>query len=250
MFAGLTLGIQGPPPQAAEVLAELRTSLESLVSDSAYGYPGLAGLMYFRPAEEIESSLLVRLGSVLDNLGNVADRMEVVTGRVEVVADSLEETVRQLGGIITQLLEQDLLPASDEQSAYPRLVLVRPELETAEDMTHERIQHAGWDRWTKALSEIGFHEFRVHFLCGHDLSEVPCGPGGRGFPIKHPKDWVKQWLPLMQVTRSMICNCSSVHSDRAVYLLDVASEHHGVKALIIVCFVSFRCGSVYCGATP
>lgn len=202
MFAGLTLGIQGPPPQAEEVLAKLRASLEDLVSDSAYGYPGLTGLMYFRPAEKIESSLLVGLRSVLDNLGNVADRMEVAAGRVEVVADSLDETARKLGGIVTQLLEQELLAASDEQSEYPRLALVRPELETKEGTTHERIQHAGWDRWTKALSDIGFHKFRLHFLCEHDLSEVPCGPDGLGFPIEQPKDWVKQCLPLVQVTRS------------------------------------------------
>lgn len=204
MFAGLVLGIQGPPPQAAEVLAELTASLDKLVSHKIHGYPGLTGLMYFRPAEKIESSLLVGLRSTLDNvgnLGNVAERMEVAAGRMEVVAGSLEETARKLGGIVTQLLEQKLLAATDEQGEYPRLVLVRPELELENEGggTHERIQRAGWDRWTSALSDITLHKFRLHFLCEHDLSEVPCGPDGRGFPIEQPKDWVKQWLPLMQV---------------------------------------------------
>ncbi|CAM9984147.1 unnamed protein product [Ectocarpus fasciculatus] len=213
MFAGLTLGIQGPPPAAAEILAELKASLENLVSDSAFAYPGLAGLMYFRPAKKIKSSQLLGLRAVVDNLGNAADRVEVAAGRAEVAAGrsevaagSLEETARKLGGIVNQLLEQELFGASDEHSReYPRLVLVRPELETKDGGTHERIQHAGWDRWMKNLNDVGFHhKFRLHFLCEHDLSEVPCGPDGRGFPIDHLKDWVKQCLPLMQASLWML----------------------------------------------
>ncbi|CAM9909050.1 unnamed protein product [Ectocarpus sp. 12 AP-2014] len=213
VLAGLTLGIQGPPPRAADILAELKESLENLVSDSAFGYPGLAGLMYFRPAKKSKSCQLLGLRAVVDNLDNAADRVEVAAGRAEVAAGrsevaagSLEETARKLGGIVNQLLEQELFGASDEHSGeYPRLVLVRPELETKDGGTHERIQHAGWDRWMKNLNDVGFHhKFRLHFLCEHDLSEVPCGLDGRGFPIDQLKDWVKQCLPLMQASLWML----------------------------------------------
>lgn len=41
LFAGLTLGVQAPPPVAPEVLWDLEQSLTAMVKDSAYGYPGL-----------------------------------------------------------------------------------------------------------------------------------------------------------------------------------------------------------------
>lgn len=199
-FAGLTLGVLGSPPHAPKVLAELRALLEQLVSDSAYGYPGLTDLMCFGPEETTDSTLLKDLRAPLDN---VADRVEVAAGRVEVAADSLEDTAKTLGGVVNKLLEQPLLAASDEQSEYPRLVLLRPEQDTEEGEPHERIQRAGWDRWTKALESLPevrlHHKFRLHFLCEHDLSEVPCGLDGRGYRIEHLKDLVQQCVPLMQV---------------------------------------------------
>ncbi|CAM9290372.1 unnamed protein product, partial [Hapterophycus canaliculatus] len=178
-FAGLVLGIQGPPAMAAEVLENLRESLETLVSDPVLGYPGIAekGEMYFAPPKTRESKFLDGLRSTLDNINKRLDRID---------------------GIVSQLLEQDLLAASGEPSEYPHRVLVRPELEDEDGGPPEVIQHAGWDRWTKALSDIGSHKFRLHFLCEHDSSVVPCGPEGRGYLIEQPKEWVKKWLPLMQ----------------------------------------------------
>ncbi|CAN0244153.1 unnamed protein product [Pylaiella littoralis] len=178
-FAGLVLGIQGPPVMAAEVLGKLRESLENLVSDPVYGYPGIAekGSMYFTPLERRESKYLDGLRRTLDNL---------------------QKAVDGLAGMVSQLMEQELLAANDEPSEYPRLVLVRPELTDKDGETPERTQRAGWDRWTKALSDIESHKFRLHFLCEHDSSEVPCGPEGRGYLIEQPKEWVKRCLPLMQ----------------------------------------------------
>ncbi|CAM9554620.1 unnamed protein product, partial [Ectocarpus sp. 4 AP-2014] len=86
-FAGLTPGVQGSPSHAPKVLAELRALLEQLVSDSAYGYPGLTDLTYFGPEETTDSTLLKDLRALLDN---VADRVEAA-GRVEEAADSLED---------------------------------------------------------------------------------------------------------------------------------------------------------------
>lgn len=194
-FAGLVLGIQGPPVMAAEVLGKLRESLENLVSDPVYGYPGIAekGSMYFTPLERRESKYLDGLRRTLDNL---------------------QKAVDGLAGMVSQLMEQELLAANDEPSEYPRLVLVRPELTDKDGETPERTQRAGWDRWTKALSDIGSHKFRLHFLCEHDSSEVPCGPEGRGYLIEQPKEWVKRCLPLMQVSPRLTCSDSCLVSFR------------------------------------
>lgn len=56
-FVGLTLGVQGSPAQAPKVLSALRASLEQLVADSAFGYPGLKFLTPFGEAAETRSFL-------------------------------------------------------------------------------------------------------------------------------------------------------------------------------------------------
>ena len=203
-FAGLTLGVQGSPAQAPKILEELRASLEQLVADSAFGYPGLTFLMSFGEVVETKSTCLGGLRSLLDNVEDVVDRLKVATAR-------LEETARKLGGVVDQLVEQELLAASARRKdyPYPRLVIVVPDSEG--DGAQERIQRVGWDRWTKAweslhLPEVGLHhKFRLRFLCEHDLAEVPCGPDGRGYPIEQLKGWVKNCMPLMKVTVGTTC---------------------------------------------
>lgn len=67
-------------------------------------------------------------------------------------------------------------------------MIVVPDAE--EDGAQERIQRVGWDRRTKAWDSLQLpdvrlhHKFRLRFLCGHNLAEVPCGPDGRGYPIE------------------------------------------------------------------
>lgn len=197
-FAGLTLGAEGLPAQARNVLAELRASLEQLVADSAYGYPGLTFSMSFGAPVEIRSNLRRNLRALLDNVEGVVDRMGEAV-------DRLELTASKLGEVANQLLEQELLAASAKRKEYPypRLVILVPDSE--ESGAQERIQRVGWDRWTTAweslhLPDIMHHRFRLRFLCEHNLAEVRCGPGGRGYPIENLKDWVKQCAPLMQVS--------------------------------------------------
>lgn len=208
MFAGLTLGVKGSPPLASKILSELTESLDQLVSDSAYGYPGLAALLYFRPEERINARLLTDLRALLDNredLCKVVDRLGVAASTVEVAAASLEETARKLGGVVQQLVEQELLAASAKRKElpYPRLVILVPDAE--ECGAQERIQRVGWDRWRKAWESLHLpdvslhHKFRLRFLCEHNLGEVPCGPDGRGYPVEHLKEWVEQCVPLMKV---------------------------------------------------
>lgn len=192
-FAGLTLGVQAELPLARAVLADLETSLEAMVNDSAHGFSGLSPLMYFGDPQEIRSTMLEDLRDFMDNIG----------AKLIEVAEKLDETAHQLW-------KQDLLVASREQSGYPRLVIIRPEAEPGRDDSHERIHHSGWDRWQKAwktfsLCDIGMHRnFCLLFLCEHDLAEVPCGPHGRGFPVAQLKDWVQSCVPLIQVTHDTV----------------------------------------------
>ena len=60
-FAGLTLGVQGRRPEARVILRRLKKSLKQLVSDSAYGYPGLASSMSFDDPVETKSNELSAL---------------------------------------------------------------------------------------------------------------------------------------------------------------------------------------------
>lgn len=187
-FAGLTLGVQGRRPEARDILKDLKASLEHLVSDSAYGYPGLAPLMSFEDPVETKSKELWALRSLLDNFN-----------------DRLETIELKLDGVANQLVEQVLWAASAKQKEcpYPRLMILVPDGE--ESGTPGRIQRVGWDRWTEAWKKLEesatlHQKFRLRFLCEYNLTEVPCGPYGRGYPIAKPKDWVKACAPLMQVS--------------------------------------------------
>ncbi|CAN0171033.1 unnamed protein product [Scytosiphon promiscuus] len=187
-FAGLTLGVQGLRHEARPILEELKASLEQLVSDSAYGYPGLSMLMSFGELEETKSKELVSLRLLLDNIGERLDRIE-----------------RRLDGVANQLVEGMMLAASADKNGcpYPRLVILVPEAEGRG--TQGRIQREGWDRWTEAWQRLYEHvesheKFRLRFLCEYNLAEVPCGPDGRGYLIEKPKEWVKKCVPLMQAS--------------------------------------------------
>lgn len=165
VFAGLTLGVQTTASDAPEVLKDLEASLGAMIEDSAYGYPGLHPLMYFRGPEVIKST-----------------QLEDLRRQLETMDEKLLELAERLGEVAHQLWNQELLAACERRSEYPRLVIIRPEVEAGRDGNHDRIQHAGWDRWKKAweslrLSDVSMHhKFRLNFLCEHDLSEVPCGP--------------------------------------------------------------------------
>ena len=93
--------------------------------------------------------------------------------------------------------------ARRRKSPYPRLVILVPEEE--ENGTQGRIQRAGWKRWTEAWQKLEGsvelnNKFRLRFLCEFNLTEVPCGPGGRGNLIKETTDRVEKCVPLMQVS--------------------------------------------------
>ena len=221
-FAALTVGVQGSPEQAPGVLRELKALVGELVRDQAHGYPGLGHLIHFRETEEIDTSDVLaelravverqttasgRLHTVLGRQEAVAERQEAIVERQEAVVLQLEETVKELGDIVRALLEQDLLAATEAQSEFPRLMILKPEQanRTIESENLDQFRYNTWNRWITAwekfgIRDPGFHQvFRLQFLCEYDLSEVPCGPDGNGYPIKKLANWVKRCIPLLQV---------------------------------------------------
>ncbi|CAN0014690.1 unnamed protein product [Pylaiella littoralis] len=193
-FAGITLSVQGVRTEAREVLTKLKKSLEQLVSDSAYGYPGLAPLMSFEEPVETKSTELGELRRRLDNLD-----------------ERLEKIERKLDGVANQVAEQLLFAASATQDMcpYPRLVILVPvdDKLPVDDKsgTRGQFQRKGWIRWKEAWEKLeGSVElndkFSLRFLCEYNLTEVPCGPDGRGYLLEEPKEWVKKCIPLMQAS--------------------------------------------------
>lgn len=193
-FAGITLGVQGVRTEAREVLAKLKKSLEELVLDSAYGYPGLAPLMSFEEPVETKSTELRELRRRLDNLD-----------------ERLEKIERDLHGVANQVAEQLLFAASATQDMcpYPRMVILVPvdDKLPVDDKsgTRGQFQRKGWIRWKEAWEKLERsvelnNKFRLRFLCEYNLTEVPCGPDGRGYLLEMPKEWVKKCIPLMQVS--------------------------------------------------
>ena len=221
-IAGLMFCVQAPPAMAPTVLTALRASLQHLVADEAYGYPGLKCSMSFEDPAEVKSTLLRDLRALLDNRDDLVKAVD----RLGKTVDRLEVTASKLSGVANQLVQQELLAASAERKEYPypRLVILVPDGEAYGN--NERIQRVGWDRWRKAweslsLPDVGLHhKFRLRFLCEHSLEEIPCGPDGLGYPIEQLKDWVKRCVPLMKVSFGV----------------------HLVGLLVrFVCFVSLRC---------
>eukprot|EP00752_Nemacystus_decipiens_P013381 g11847.t1 len=180
----------------------LRESLQHLVADEAFGYPGLKCFMSFEDPAEVKSTLLRDLRAFLDN----RDEFGKTVDRFGKTVDRLEVTASKLSGVANQLVQQELLAANAERKKYPypRLVILVPDGEAYGN--NERIQRVGWDRWRKAweslsLPDVGLHhKFRLRFLCEHSLEEVPCGPDGLGYPIEQLKDWVKRCVPLMKAS--------------------------------------------------
>ncbi|CAM9917938.1 unnamed protein product [Ectocarpus fasciculatus] len=201
-YAGLTLGVQAPSAVARNVLEELKASLQLLVADPAYGYPGLKFSMLFGDTAETKPTLLKHLR----DLRALLDNQEELVDKLGKTVDRLEETASKLVGVANQLVQQELFAAIAKRKKYPypRLVILVPDGQA--DGNSERIQRVGWDRWKKAweslsLPDVGLHhKFRLRFLCEHSLEEVPCGPDGLGYPIEQLRDWVKQCVPLMKAS--------------------------------------------------
>lgn len=227
-FAGITLGVQGVRTEAREVLTALKKSLEQLVSDSAYGYPGLAPLMSFEEPVETKSTELGELRRRLDNLD-----------------ERLEKIERKLDGVANQVAEQLLFAASATQDMcpYPRLVILVPVDDKLpvdnESGTRGQFQRKGWVRWKEAWEKLEGsvelnNKFSLRFLCEYNLAEVPCGPDGRGYLLEVPKEWVKKCIPLMQVRQG-----NRFHFRVRVEVAS-GSGHHQVKALIDSKLLSFH----------
>lgn len=189
-YPGLVICVKGNTNAARDALDMLKKKVGSMLSDEARGYPGLRPPVY-------EGTTTVRVSDVVERLSLYLDNR----------LDRLESTVKKIAGVTNSILEGMYL-ASRKKNKYPRLFILKPEREevvvTGEppqgrmvNETAEGMQHETWDKWIKGWQ---IHKkFRLVFLCEHDLTEVECGPDGRGYPVEQLSLWVQRCIPLIQV---------------------------------------------------
>lgn len=196
-YPGLMLCVKGNTPEARNVLESLTSEVERLLTDKVHGYPGL-GSVVFEGTETVGVSMLS------------ADLRRYLDNRF----DRLDATVRRVAGVANQVL-RELYLASEKDSQYPRLLVLKPDIQTSSPQTRsptrsyvtmqqdnrrgeaKGMQRETWNGWIQAWKENT--TFRVVFLCEHDMTEVKCGPGGLGYLVKDLPKWVKACMPLLQV---------------------------------------------------
>lgn len=54
-----------------------------------------------------------------------------------------------------------------------------------------------WSEWINGFTEG--RKTRLIFLCEHDMTEVECGPDGKGYLLKDLPSCVRVCLPLLKV---------------------------------------------------
>lgn len=55
-------------------------------------------------------------------------------------------------------------------------------------------------KWSRFRS-VFVVDLSLHFLCPSDMSRVPCGVSGNGYPLRKTRGWVKKISPALQVWR-------------------------------------------------
>lgn len=203
---GLVLCVKGNTPEIRLILDSLKGQVRRLFEDKVHGYPGLC-LAVFEDTDEVHVSDLT--SDIRTYLDNRFERLEAMVGRVARVS--------------SEVLQAFYL-ASEDENQYPRLLILKPDntgrpdpdtrisptskSSTTASTTQgteaiaaaaaaEAMQRETWDMWMEALT--GRKRFRVVFLCEHDMTEVPCGPGGMGYLVKDLPNLVKACWPLLQV---------------------------------------------------
>ena len=197
-YPGLVLCVKGSTPEVREVLASDTREVRRLLEDKVHGYPGLCSAV-FEGADDVTSDLR----KYLDNR-----------------FDRLHATVRKVAGVTSEVTQAIYL-ANEAENQYPRLLLVKPEAQyhpevragnspmsgsspTVESgpeeanglVSAEGMQRETWNRWVCALNYR--QKVRIVFLCEHDMTEVECGPNGKGSVIDDLPKWAKGCLPLLE----------------------------------------------------
>lgn len=203
-YPGLVLCVKGNSPAVREILATLTEEVKRLCEDKVHGYPGLCSLVF-------EDTDVVRVSDLTSDLRKYLDNR----------FDTLETLVRRVAGVASEVMQAMYL-ANEGENQYPRLMLFKPNTDPEPDLeinvspttgqssaisyaetamdssatSAKGMQRDTWDRWIQALKVR--KRVRMVFLCEHDMTEVECGPDGKGY-VKDLSTWIKHCLPLVKV---------------------------------------------------
>lgn len=224
-FSCLTICVKGISNEVRSILEEVKDSLRSLISDDMLGYPGIQSPT-FAETKTIKSGELDDLRVYLDN------RFDRLHGTMKKIAENSSRLIRTAFATFAPL----------DELKYPRLVLLKPESDVNSsrdaavlgskggDVSEEERRHAArgvhlqretWDRWIQAWRSRN-RKFRLVFLCEYDLSEVPCGEDGKGYPIQDVSKFLKDCLLLLKVRYAWISS--------RIYIL-LTDSHYDVDDL-------------------
>lgn len=149
---------------------------------------------------EMQGEMTGGLEGVMSGLGEVKGGLSRVEGEVTAGFQKVESGLDEVRGTldkVTASVQETLMRIESLQAPnfpYPHLVAVR------------KVQPGGASsRTTKkrtllsSLRGVGTKEMTLRFLCPVDMSEVPCGFAGEGYPFRKARDWVKKLSPVLQV---------------------------------------------------
>lgn len=204
-YPELVMCVKGNTPAVREVLASLTEEVTRLFESKAHGYPGLCSVVF-------EDTDVVHVRDLTSDLRKYLDNR----------FEQLGATVRKVAGETSKVLQAVYL-AAEEENQYPRLLLLKTETnlqpeeakssptpgssqtdcETGDDETNSPaagMQREIWNKWIRAFRGLKEgRKVRMVFICEHDMTEVECGPDGKGYLIEKLPQWVESCLPVLEV---------------------------------------------------
>lgn len=189
-FPVIEIFVKGDTATALRVRKEVKETLKDLIQDDVHGYPGLP-LPTFHPDP---------------NPIRPTEFQRIICACLDIKLASITEVLEKISSDSRRMF-QAAFPSLNKRSKYPRLVMLVPDKPaeerevTPEEQTTKRgvvLLPKTWDRWARWCKSSS-RTFRLVFLCEHDLSVVPCGPEGKGYPIADSAQLLKTFKPLLQV---------------------------------------------------
>jgi hypothetical protein len=124
-----------------------------------------------------------RLGDVQGDVRDVKAGVQQVhssVARVELAVAALAETALVTNRLVTALALGEI--------DCPRYAWLVPEEQPEGDWKETASKAKYW------FHDLHSRQLRLVLVCAHDFQAVPCGPDGKGYPIKMEKDWVKKFF--------------------------------------------------------
>jgi hypothetical protein len=108
------------------------------------------------------------------------ERIQRGVARVERAVEALAEASRITNRLVTALALGEV--------DCPRYAWLVPEEKPEGGWKAAGSKAVHW------LHDLHSRQVRLVLVCAHDFQAVPCGPDGKGYPIKIEKDWVKSFF--------------------------------------------------------